>query len=39
MGMHWLGYDIGIVGKFGRNAFVVNVKVNCLAYVETTTLY
>jgi hypothetical protein len=37
MGMHWLGYDIGIVGKVGRNTFVVTVKVNCLAHVEATT--
>jgi hypothetical protein len=32
MGMHWVGYDIGIVG---RNTFVVTVQVNYLAYVET----
>jgi hypothetical protein len=36
MGMHWLKYDIGIVGKVGKNTFVVTVKVNCLAYVEPT---
>jgi hypothetical protein len=34
MGTCWPGYDIGIVGK---NAFVVTVKLNYLAYVETTT--
>jgi hypothetical protein len=34
MGMHWLGYDIGIVGK---NKFVTTVQVNYLAYVETNT--
>jgi hypothetical protein len=28
--MHWLGYDIGIVGKVGRNTSVVTVKINCL---------
>jgi hypothetical protein len=33
MGKHWLGYDIGIVG---RNTFVVTAKVNHLAYVQTT---
>jgi hypothetical protein len=27
MGMHWLGYDIGIAGT--------TEQVNCLAYVET----
>jgi hypothetical protein len=32
--MHWLGYDIGIVGK---NTLVVTVMVNYLAYVETNT--
>jgi hypothetical protein len=37
MGMHWPGYDIGILGKVGRNTFVVTVKVNYLAYVEATT--
>jgi hypothetical protein len=31
MGMHWLGYDIG---KVGKNTFVVPVQVN---YVETNT--
>jgi hypothetical protein len=31
MGMHYLGYDIGINGKVGRNVFVVTVKVNYLA--------
>jgi endonuclease III len=28
MGMHWLGYDIGIAGKVGRNTSVVTMKVN-----------
>jgi hypothetical protein len=37
MGMHWLGYDIGIVGKAGRNIFFVTVQVNCLQHVETNT--
>jgi hypothetical protein len=36
--MNWLGYDIGIVGKDGKNTFVVTVEVNYLACVETTTL-
>jgi hypothetical protein len=35
--MHWLGYDIEIVGKVRSNTFVVTVKVNYLAYVEATT--
>jgi hypothetical protein len=35
--MHWIQYDIIIVGKVRKNTFVVPVKVNCLAYVETTT--
>jgi hypothetical protein len=34
--MHWLGSDIRIVGKVGRNTFIVTVQVNYLvAYVET----
>jgi hypothetical protein len=33
MGMHWLGYDIGIAGKFGKNTFVVTKQVNYLACV------
>jgi hypothetical protein len=39
MGIHWLEYDIGIVGKHGKNASVVTeeVNVNCLAYVEMNT--
>jgi hypothetical protein len=37
MGMHWLGYDIGIVGKVRKNTFVETVWVNYLAYVETNT--
>jgi hypothetical protein len=36
MRMHWLRYDIGIIGKVGRNTFLVTVKVNYLDYVETT---
>jgi hypothetical protein len=35
MGMHWLGYDTGIVGKAGKNSFVVTVWINYFAYVET----
>jgi hypothetical protein len=35
MGMHWLGYNIGIIGKVGRNTYVVTVQVNYPAYVET----
>jgi hypothetical protein len=35
--MHWLGYDIGIVGNIGRNIFVATLQVNYLAYVETNT--
>jgi hypothetical protein len=35
MRMHWFGNDIEIVAKVGRNSFVVTVKVNFLAYVET----
>jgi hypothetical protein len=35
--MHWLGCDIGIAGKFGRNSLVVNVQVNYLAYLKATT--
>jgi hypothetical protein len=26
MGMQWLGYNIKIVGKVGRNTFVVTVQ-------------
>jgi hypothetical protein len=37
MGMHSLRYDIGIVGKVGRNTFVVVVWVNYLPYAETDT--
>jgi hypothetical protein len=37
MGVHWLGYDVEIIWKVGRNTFVVAVKVNYLAYVETNT--
>jgi hypothetical protein len=38
MGMHWLGYDIGIVAKVGKNTFYfVAEQVNYLAYVETNT--
>jgi hypothetical protein len=36
-GMHRLGYDIGMVGMVRRNTFVMTVKVNYLAYVETAT--
>jgi hypothetical protein len=32
MGMHWLGYDVGIVGMVGKNTFVMTLQVNCLAY-------
>jgi hypothetical protein len=35
--MHWLGYDIGIVEKVGRNTFVVTAQVNYLAYVQRNT--
>jgi hypothetical protein len=35
MGMHLLGYENGIVGKLGRNAFLMILKVNYLAYAET----
>jgi hypothetical protein len=35
--MHWHGYDIGVVGKVGKNPFVATVQVNYLAYVETNT--
>jgi hypothetical protein len=31
----WLGYDIEIVQKVGRDTFVVTVQVNYLAHVET----
>jgi hypothetical protein len=34
MGMHWLGYNIGIVRKIGKNTFVVADQVIYLAYVE-----
>jgi hypothetical protein len=34
MGLHWLGYDIGIVGS---NTFVAILQVNYLAFVETIT--
>lgn len=37
MGIHWLGYDVGLVGKVVRKAFVVTVKVNYMVYVETIT--
>jgi hypothetical protein len=37
MGMHWLEYDIWIVGKVEMNTFVVTVLVNYLAYAETNT--
>jgi hypothetical protein len=37
MEMHWLGCDIKIVEKFGRNALVVNVQVNYLAYLKSST--
>jgi hypothetical protein len=33
--MHWLGYDIRIVGKVGRNTSVMTLQVNYLAHVET----
>jgi hypothetical protein len=35
MGMHLLQYDIGIVGKVGKNAFVATEQVNYLEYAET----
>jgi hypothetical protein len=35
--MHWIGYDIAIVGKVGRSTFVVTVQVHYLAYVEANT--
>jgi hypothetical protein len=35
MGMHRLGYDIGIVGKVGKNIFVMTEQVIYLTYVET----
>jgi hypothetical protein len=34
MGMYWLGYDTGNVGK---DTFVVTEQVNYLTYVETNT--
>jgi hypothetical protein len=36
MGMHWFGYDTGIVGKVERNTstFLVAVQVYYLVYVE-----
>jgi hypothetical protein len=37
MGMDWLGNDIGIVWKIGKNACVATVQVNYLAYVEMNT--
>jgi hypothetical protein len=37
MGMDWLGYNIGIVWKIGKNASVAIVQVNYLAYVEMNT--
>jgi hypothetical protein len=39
-GMHWLGYDLGLLGRLGRIhlfTFVMTVLVNYLAYVETDT--
>jgi hypothetical protein len=36
MGMCWIGYDTEVVGKVGRNTFVVTVRVYYLA-VETNT--
>jgi hypothetical protein len=36
--IHWLGYDVEIVGKVERKTFVVTVKVNYIVYVETSTL-
>jgi hypothetical protein len=38
MGMHWLGYDIGIVGKVGRKTSVVTVLVNYLTYQNKSNL-
>jgi hypothetical protein len=35
MEVHWLGYDIGIVGKVGKSEFVVTMQVNSVAYVKT----
>jgi hypothetical protein len=35
--MHWLGYDNAIIGKFGKNTFVVTEQVNYLVYVEMKT--
>jgi hypothetical protein len=35
MEMHWFSYDIVIVGKVGKNTFIVNVMVNYLACIET----
>jgi hypothetical protein len=37
MGIHWLGYDNGIVRKVERNTFVATVQVNYVAYIETDT--
>jgi hypothetical protein len=38
-GIHWLEnmHYVEIIGKVVRKTFVVTVKVNFLAYVETTT--
>jgi hypothetical protein len=38
MGKQWLGYEIGIGDKVGKNTFVVTVKVHCLEYGEASTL-
>jgi hypothetical protein len=37
MGMHWLGYDNGIVGKVAKNTFVVAEQLNYLVYIEMST--
>jgi hypothetical protein len=35
MGMHWLEYVIGIVGKVEWNTFILSVTISHLAYFGT----
>jgi hypothetical protein len=37
MGMHWLEYVIGVVGKFEGNTFVLSVTISHLSYFGTAT--
>jgi hypothetical protein len=37
MGIHWLRYDTEIVGKVGKNTFVVTEQVNYQVYVDMNT--